>query len=181
MLSLIGASIVIYQKIVCLFLRIQSAEHSSIQRRDILSFDKSGKHVDLFIETDLMIPHSAQLRYSSVGCNTISFKSEPCSICQGNMRLVNEENFLQLSLHFFRSPEWKNYSIWSESNETGGDSGMSLGSDLCDLTNHSLYDVASLHLSEMLEDQEDEIPFGIRDWIENRFLYRWPRRIKRVF
>lgn len=49
---------------------------------------------------------------------------------------------------------------------------MSLGSDLCDLTNHSLYDVASLHLSEMLEDQEDEIPFGIRDWIENRFLYR---------
>ena len=42
MLSDIGATVVINQKIVCLFFRIHSAGRLPLLRIDILSFDKSG-------------------------------------------------------------------------------------------------------------------------------------------
>ena len=110
--------------------------------------------VDFLIGTDLMFPHSAKLRYSSVGCNTLSFEPVPCSVCSGNLRLLNEEKFHQFS-HFIRSPEWKNYSFRSKSNETVVDAAMPLGSDVCELTSHTLLEVPSLHLNEMLGDREE--------------------------
>ena len=52
-----GITIVIYQKIVCLFLRIEHGSHLAMLRRDILSFDKLGKIIltlfRLFFATNL--------------------------------------------------------------------------------------------------------------------------------
>ena len=126
--------------------------------------------VDFLIGTDLMIPHSAKLRYSSVGSNSLSFEPVHCSVCYANLLLLNEEKFLQLFSHFFLSPEWKNDSLRSESNEPAVDAALPLVYDVCELAIRNLFRVPSLRLNEMIENQKEEIPYYIRDWIENRII-----------
>ena len=58
--------------------------------------------VDLIIGADLMIPHSAKLRYSNMGSNTLSFERVPCSTCYINLGVLksrNHCNYSRISLH----------------------------------------------------------------------------------